>query len=520
MMPETTDIAAQPPEMEDDHEEHKQDLTGKSARGFAWRTGGTLLAQPITTLTTVVLARLLEPSDFGLVSMCAVFVDLASTINAFGLTSAIAQKKTLSKEETESAFWFNILLGIAFVGLGAAAAPLVAMLYRQPTLGPLFTVMSIGFFIESLNLIQRALMVRRMRFGVVATAQLVNVAVSGAVAITLALRGNGVWSLAAGYLAGLVANVIYIQWIVRFWPRPRLRWSELGFFLRFGSAATMTDVAAEGMSRVDSLVVGRWLGAATLGAYNLAFNLMMFPTRKVARAGVGVTLPALGRIQDDMPRFRKAYARSTEATALITIPFLAAAAVVGREIIVGLYGAKWSIAAVPFQVMCIAGVSRCFSSLTSSVFKGVGKPHVETAWTVGGIAVLLVGLAAGLPWGIVGVSAGVSASALIMAVLMQVSANRLIGMPLSEFGKRLLPSIVVAASCAVVAAGVRALCIRIGMPDLLTAVLSVGLSLLTVWMVARSVPGLRHLREYEQVFFKVFRRGERAGETAPGIERE
>lgn len=501
-------------------EDLSDDLTSRSARGLAWRTGGQLLVQPITTITTMVLARLLEPSDFGLLAMAAVFVDIASTANDFGFKHAVVQKKSLSKNEMSSVFWLNILVGVFFFAVGVAAAPLLADLYDQPALGYLFPVLSLSFLFTSLSLVQNAMLTREMRFKEIALAMMVTALVSNAVAITLALLGKGVWSLVAGNLAGLLAGAVAYQAFARLRFGLRLKWTEVKHFVWFGGASTGADIASEGLSRADSFIIGRWLGASALGAYSLARHLIVFPGRKLTRVVASVTLPAFSRVQDDLKRFRYGYGQAVEFNALLSVPLFATSMVAGREVMVGLYGAKWVAGAVPFQVMCVAGMMRSLGMLTGLVFKGTGRPQVEMWWSILNVILLVAGIAFGLPFGLVGVAVGFTVASVAGSVPMQFAASRAIEMRPGQYLLRLLPSLIVAVIAGGFALGIRAALVRVHTPDLVTAVATVGLSITAAWFVARSLPWLRRIRGLETMVLEAMPRRRRAGADAAVTESE
>ena len=474
-----------------------QQLAGESTRGLLWIGTGRLLAQPVSLLSMIVLARVLTPDDFGLVSMCAVFIGLAAMGNEFGLMNALIQRQELTRDETDSVFWLNMAIGILFALLGALLAPLIARFYGEAQLQVIFPVLSLTFILTSLGLVQNALLRRQMDFRSVALSNTVAAVVAAVVSVVLSLAGLGVWSLVLGTLAGAATSSLFLAVRSRYVPRLHFRLAEARHFASFGAAMTVSDFSNYGTNQLDRLIIGRGLGTGSLGAYTIASNLAMFPATKISTAIAGVTLPAFAKIQGDLGRYSAAYRRATRLSAIVMLPPLATAAVLSRELVLGLYGPQWTEAVIPFAILCFAGMVRSVGVLTSVVFRGLGRPEVEMRWSLAAVALTAALALIGVNWGVVGVALGVTVAALAAWIPKQVAACGLLELkPTSlfrELGQPLAAAILASCLALLLGWGLRAA----DLPLIVIGLAAFAGAMLGTWIVTRSLGWFSSVREIE-----------------------
>jgi PST family polysaccharide transporter len=288
-----------------------------------WAIGGSLVAEPIRILGTAVLARLLTPADFGLIGMAAVFFGLTAITTELGPSAAIIRKRDLTHTETSSLFWLCTAVGLLLAVLAVLAAPLIARLYRDPSVGPVFAVLSLTILLSAEALVPNALLRRRMDFRIPAFANVSSVVVNAAVAIACALAGLGYWSLVVGTLAGVLTSVAVVGVGARFMPQLRVRRADVAPSAAFSTQVTGAEVANYAATNIDNLLVGRLLGSAALGIYALAYNLVTYPVRMFSSLVAQATLPALCRMADERQRMREAYVRALRLSSAVVLPALA-----------------------------------------------------------------------------------------------------------------------------------------------------------------------------------------------------
>ncbi len=484
----------------------RQGLRSRTARGLGWNLIGGLGAQPLTLLTTMILARLLTPSDFGVVAMTSVLIGLAQMLNEFGLTSAIVQRPTLANEEVDSVFWFNMGMGLALTAVAWLLAEPVARFYGQPAVAQILPIASLVFVISSLALVPHALLRRRIDFRHPALAVIIAAGVALVVSVSLALAGSGYWALVIGNLAGALASAFYLFVAARWHPRLHCRWPELRAILRFGGTLSAATIVNYGSWNIDYLLIGRSLGSAPLGQYTLAFNLASLPTRKFSWTVSAVLLPAFSRVQDEPDSFRRAYVQCVSYVALPAAIVLTAAAVLGEEAILSLYGDQWSAAVAPFRVLCVAGVVTAVTTVMGLAFRGLNRPGRELLWSIVFFGASLLGVVAGLRAGAVGVAVGMTAAMIASRVPAQLDANRLVGVRPSAFAAALAPALAGTVAAALVALAGREVLLAFATPPVVRLVVAGGLSVATAWLVVRASRLGRPARDIEGFAADVWRR--------------
>ena len=418
-------------------------LARSTARGAAWSgisSGSTSLLR-LGVLT--ILARLLAPTDLGLLAAAAFFVDLSIIIHELGLGAAIVQRQEIDDELLSTAFWSNLGMGLFLSLLLTAASPLVAWFYRDPRVQPVLMALSIGFVIMPLGLVHKVQMQKRLDFRRVAIAEVGGVLAMGSVSIVMAWQGRGVWSLVWGSIAQKAAEVVLL-WLQQPW-RPAFRWSRAAFrhLFAFGANIVGERIANYLNTNLDNLLVGRLLGGEALGYYSFAFQLMSVPLTRISIQVSRVTFPAFSLVQEDQERLRRGYLATIRFVSLLTFPLIVGLFWTAPELL-GLIGggSKWYPAILPLRIMCLAGMIKPVVSTVGSVLKAKGRPDIGFRFNVVTLAVTLVALLIGARFGIAGVAWAVTALSVILGPTIQTITNRLIGLSWPRYLRALYPALV------------------------------------------------------------------------------
>jgi O-antigen/teichoic acid export membrane protein len=378
-------------------------LETRTVRGIGWSATSQIAQLLITILISAILARLLTPSDFGLIAMVVVFSNFVAIFSGFGLTSAIVQKKEVSDEALSSSFWINVGLGALLTMALAASAPLIAAFYSQPRLTPLVVFISTTFFIASFGSVQRALLTRRMNFKALAVIDICAIGISGPIAVFLAFSGYGVWSLAWYTVLSSVFTVVF-TWIVARWvPHFLLGLQHMKGLLRFGANLTGFSLVNYFALNMDNLLVGRFLGSAALGFYNLAFNLLVFPASNISSVVGRVMFPALSIIQHDKQLVRDAYVTANRYIAAISFPLMIWVLVTAPQLIRVIYGPKW-IPVIPLvQIFALAAIEQSIGVNVGWIFLSQGRTDALLKLGVFTTVITVIAFVVGLRWGVEGI---------------------------------------------------------------------------------------------------------------------
>jgi PST family polysaccharide transporter len=258
------------------------DLTTKTVQGVGWTGTSQFIRLLLQLGITAILARLLTPTDFGLLAMVVVFTNLVMIFRDFGLTAALIQRKGVTEEHLSSSFWINILTGLLLAFLLAALAPVIAYFYGEDRLTLIIIVLASTFFISSFGIVQTALFTKELNFKPLAVIEILAVAISGTIAVFMAFSGFGVWSLVWQQVISSFVIVISL-WTLSSWrPKILFQWQRVKELLGFGLNLTGFSFVNYFNRNLDNLLIGKFLGSASLGFYNLAYQLLLFPLSNIS----------------------------------------------------------------------------------------------------------------------------------------------------------------------------------------------------------------------------------------------
>ncbi|HEX2505842.1 MAG TPA: MOP flippase family protein [Gaiellaceae bacterium] len=381
-----------------------ESLRSKVIGGAGW----TLLSQAVVQATrlavAIALARLLTPEDFGLAAMAIVFATLASLFADLSLGAALIQRPEIDELHRSTIFWTTVGLGVLVTLAGVALAGPVASFFGEPEVRSLFAVLSLLFLLNSLGVVQWALLSREMAFRSLQLREMGSVAIGGLAGIGVALAGLGPWAIVTQTLV-TAATALLLLWRISPW-RPRLVFS--GAVLRdaggFGLKLFGSRLLSYANTNLDNVLVGRFLGASALGVYALAYNVMFAPVIRLAAPLHNVLFPAFSRLQDDEPRLVRAWLQSKRVLAAVLVPIFLAMIALAPDLIRGLFGQKWSQAVPVLQLLATAGVAHTFVVLNWSLLQARGRAGQLLLVNIITSIAVVTAFAVGIDFGLVGVA--------------------------------------------------------------------------------------------------------------------
>lgn len=373
-------------------------LARKTSRGVAVTVTGLWTKTLIQLVSTMVLARLLDPSDFGLIAMVMAIIGVVDLIRDFGLTAAIMQAKKIGASQWSSLLWFSLALGTVLTILVALSAPVVAWIYGEDRLLVLTLVMSPAMVCNGLAMPMQAAVQRDLRFGVLAKIDVVSMIVSAICGIAAGLMGFGVWSLVILAGSGFIYRLTSL-WIAakpRF-GRPRIA-REIVPIVTTGGSVLGTQLIGYAVRNLDNIFIGQQLGAAPLGQYSRAYALFLLPMQQINGPLSRVALPVLSRLQDDASRYRRYIRGAFLVIGYITFPAYAIAAATAGPLIDLLLGAGWERAATVFTLLSIAGVVQVIVNVQSWIYITLGHAHRQVLYSLVQAAVVIPAYLVGIAW--------------------------------------------------------------------------------------------------------------------------
>jgi PST family polysaccharide transporter len=360
--------------------------------------------------TLAILARLLNPTDFGIVAMVTVVTAFFDILSSAGLSFAAIQSATITDQQRTQLFWVSLACGSVFGLICVAAAPILVTFYHEPRLLAVTPVFAANFLLNAAGAQHSALLERQLRYvtltGIEVTAQLV----SSAVSILLALAGYGYWALVLAMIAQSF-SLTMAYWMATGWipglPRSNV---PIATLLRFGTTVMSNSLLVVFAYNAEKILIGRFWGASALGIYGRAFQLINIPTASINAAVAGVALSSLSRLQDDPQRQRRYFLKGYFLLISLTVPLTLFFALFGDDIILVILGSQWMEAAPVFRlltptVLIFGIINPLFPLLLSS---GLQRRSLHLAMVITPIVVGAVAL--GIPYGPTGVAFAFSAA--------------------------------------------------------------------------------------------------------------
>jgi O-antigen/teichoic acid export membrane protein len=328
-----------------------KDLKEKTIRGGLARMAAQAANFLLRLGSLMVLARLLEPKDFGLVGMVTAFTGVLTLFRDFGLSAAAVQHKDVTEDQISTLFWINILVGVILGLVSLALAPAIVAFYHEPRLFGVTAVLAIGFLLNAAGVQHSSLLTREMRFTALAVISTVSLVFGTAVAVGGAMAGYGYWALVA---MSIINPLIYTMgvWLTTAWiPGMPHRRSGIRSMMRFGGTITLNGLVVYIASNFEKVLLGRFWGANTLGIYGRAYQLVNIPTDNVNSSVGEVAFSALSRLQDDPSRLRSYFLKGYSVVLAMTLPITMACAIFADDMISVFLGPKWHAAAAIFRLL-------------------------------------------------------------------------------------------------------------------------------------------------------------------------
>ena len=422
-------------------------LAASALRWSAVAHGG---KHAVQLLTTVVLVTLLDPADFGLVTMAMVFVGLAGLFHDLGTSAAVVQRRKVPDVLLCSVFWVNLLCGVLGAGILMAIAPLVALLYHAPRVEPLLTVLSLTFAVSGLSAVHGAIIRRSLAFGRLAKVEMFAVSSGAVVGITSAVLGYGAWSLVYQSLTASAFTTLGL-WAVCPWrPRLAFSWTALRGITGYSLNLTGFTIFNYFARRADYLLIGRFLGATDLGYYVLAYNLMLYPVQHFSSVIGRVMFPVYSRMQDDHVRFAAAFTKITAAIATVTFPMMIGLMIASEPFVLAVFGEKWAPAAILLTILAPVGLLQSLGTSVGGIYQAKGRTGICFAWGAGAGTITVLAFVVGISYGVVGVAAAYAGAMLILIYPSFAIPFRLIDLSMRSFLSALRPALICSVSMGLV----------------------------------------------------------------------
>lgn len=364
------------------------------------------IAQTLRWGSTLLLARLLSPADYGLVGYATIYLGLVSLVNEMGLSAAIVQQRHLTRDQIARLGGVSVLLGVGFFLLSLLLAPVIAGFFEEPRVRLIVVVLSSAFIVRGLQVLPRAMMTRELAFRRLAWIDGIEAFALAGSTLALAIAGYGYWSLVWGSLLGTLTGTILAWW---FRPHaialPR-RFATIRDAVSYGTHVAASRVSWYVYSNADFAIVGKMLGSVALGAYTFGWTIANIPVEKVSAVLSRVTSGVFASAQHDQAAIRRYLLTITEGLALVTFPISAGLALVAPEFVLVVLGDQWAPAIAPLAILVAYAGFRSITLLFGQVLVATGEARRNLHFSIIAAVVLPLLFWLGARWGTAGVAFG------------------------------------------------------------------------------------------------------------------
>jgi O-antigen/teichoic acid export membrane protein len=415
-------------------------LGSRVAAGARWVVLLRVGTMATTWVTAIALARLLHPSQYGLVGMAMVLVSILTVFQESGLQAALIQRRDRVQEAVDTATAYAPVVGLLLACGLLVAAPLAGLFFRNSEVTDLVRGLSVIFVLRGVSQVPMALAQKELRFRPFAIVSLAGSLIQTVVAIALAASGAGAWSAVGGIIA-FEAWCALLMWpICPVRPRPRrASWRMLRELLTYGRNLVGVNICLMIYSYVDIAVIGRFRGPAALGAYTIGYQTGKQPVLNVTAAANQLIFPAYAKLQSELERFRRAYLRSLRFITAVSVPVGFALAAVSNEFVRVVYGHRWSDAVPVLSIMALMGVVLSVTATMGEVLKASNRPGLLFRFSVLQTTLVVVGVLSLYRFGIAAVAAAVAGSVTLTGLLVTRAIARILAIPAAEWLRTVLP---------------------------------------------------------------------------------
>jgi len=367
----------------------------------------------------LVLARILGPGSYGVISAATIYVTLSTLILDQGLAAALIQRPSLHRGAPGAVATANLVSGVVLAAATWFCAPFVADFFRTPGLEDLLRVLGIGLLVKALAITPRAMQLRSLRFKAIAVADLLGGVLGAAFGITAGLLGAGFWSMAWQVLATDIAVVVVLLAVNR-GSAPNLQLGQLRSILPFGLRVFGVNGLAFFSRNADNVLVGRFLGVTSLSYYSMAYRVLVIPVQMIGQTVNRVAFPTFSRQADDKPRVAASLVRTTELLAMVAVPPMVLMAVAARDVVHVVLGDEWLPSAPLLTVLAIAGARETVFYVSGSLMRAMGAARLNLRYEILATVLQLGGIISGLSFGLLGVALGYTAAGFVLVPVLLV----------------------------------------------------------------------------------------------------
>lgn len=424
------------------------ELTDKTLSGVKWSAIGRFSTQGISFVIGILLARILSPSDYGVIGMIGIFMAIAQTFIDSGFGSALIRKKDCSDTDYSTAFYFNIAVGIVSYLILFFSAPLIADFFKTPILIDIVRVLSINLFLNSLSIVQTAKLTAAVDFKSQAKISLIATIVSGCIGLIMAYSGYGVWSLVYQSVSLSIVRTI-LFWIVTKWRPQRIFSKEsFNYLFGFGSKILSASILHTIYANLTTILIGKFYTTQDLGYYSRGESLASLPSSNLTSILQSVTYPIMSKIQDDDERLIQVYRKYICITSMVIFFGMCLLVALAKPLILVILGDKWTFSIIYLQVFCFAYMFDHICQLNLNILYVKGRSDLVLRLEVIKKTISISMIIAAIPFGVLAICISRALYTQIAVIINTYYTGKIFGLgylvQFKDFSKYFIYSIIAA----------------------------------------------------------------------------
>ena len=376
-------------------------LRALTSKGLVWSAVEKFSVQGITFIIQLVLARLLAPTEYGIIAMLAIFIQIAQILIDGGFANALIQKKDCNDLDYSTVFYFNILIAVVAYLILFLSAPLIADFYKIIQLDVVLRVLSIVLIVNSLSIVQKTILVKRVDFKSQAFTSFTSSLLSGILGIILAYHGFGVWALVWQQISNSFFAFVFYSCIVRWTPLMKFSRESFNGLFSFGSKLLVSSLINTVYRNIYAIVIGKKYSSEDLGLYSRAEQFALFPSYNIATIISRVIFPIFSKIQDDNEKLKIAYRKTIQYSSFIIFPLMFGLASISEPFILYFLTDKWEGAIVLLQILCFDWMFDHISALNLNLLYVKGRSDLALKLEIIKKTYAIIILFSTLPFGLV-----------------------------------------------------------------------------------------------------------------------
>ncbi len=417
----------------------------KSIKGVAWSYMGFAITGGLNLLVIGILARQLDPSDFGIFALARVSLSLFAIIATRGVSEFVIYDQSINAlQHAKAAFWIDVAFSLLCTLLGIISLPVIVGFFNEPGLYWILAVMFVRFTFDSFSKVPDALIRKELNFKVLEIRNLGLSILGGILSIVFALNGFGIWSLVLPKVITSPLRALIVYRLTDWRPGFNLYTKYWRNIFKYSANLIGSSLTSFFLREGDSILIGKLIGSAALGIYNVAWQLANLVVSIVTGVVNKVAFPALAKSGGDKQKLAQSLGQVMRLLSIITFPLLIGMIASADQIIYVIYGSKWTAAIIPLQILLVYAIRLSIGSAAGLIFKVVGRPDILFKIGLGILPIYAAGILIGSYYGLVGIALGVTIVRTSVGIFSFYLIGRQLGTGLWQVVKPVMPSLTMA----------------------------------------------------------------------------